>query len=268
MLDPNTLAEIRDVALAIAHEAGTLLMSGWRKNPAVSKKGVTDLVTEFDLRCETLLRERLAHAFPMHSVVAEEGAAHDVVGERPVWYVDPIDGTTNFAHGHFFFAVSLGLAVRGEPVLGVVHAPALGTTYAGAVGVPATRNGELCVPSRTATLDDALLATGFPYDRRVSADNNLREFAVIQLRTQGIRRCGAASLDLCLVADGTYDGYWEQKLAPWDMAGGCAIVRAAGGRVTGYDGAPFDLGAGRALASNGVLHDALVTAVANARGGE
>jgi myo-inositol-1(or 4)-monophosphatase len=270
MLDPRELLETRDTAVAIAREAGALLMSGWRKHPGVSKKGAIDLVTEFDVRSETLLRERLGRAFPQHTVVAEEGAARDVVGERPVWYVDPIDGTTNFAHGHFFFAVSLGLAVRGEPILGVVHAPALATTYSGAVGLGAQRSSatsgdETCTPSHTALLDDALIATGFPYDRRTSAENNLREFAAMKVRTQGLRRCGAASLDLCLVADGTYDAYWEQKLAPWDLAGGSALVRAAGGRVTGYDGAPLDLAAGRAIASNGVLHDALVAAIAEAR---
>jgi len=272
MLDAHELTAIRDAALGIAREAGTILMSGWRTRPVISKKGATDLVTDFDLRSETLLRERLARAFPAHSVVAEEGAARDVVDDRPVWYVDPIDGTTNFAHGHAFFAVSLGLALRGEPILGVVHAPALQTTYVGAVGLgalrlSATRDDEVCLPSGTATLDDALLATGFPYDRRVSPENNLREFAAIKLRSQGVRRCGAASLDLCLVADGTYDGYWEQKLAPWDLAGGSAIVRAAGGRVTGYDGAALDLHAGRAVASNGALHDALLAAVAEARAG-
>ncbi len=270
MLDLQELTEARDTALAIAREAGALLMSGWRKNPHVSKKGTIDLVTEFDLRSETLLRERLGRAFPDHTIVAEEGAARDVVDTRPVWYVDPIDGTTNFAHGHFFFAVSLGLAVRGEPVLGVVHAPALQTTFSGAVGLGAVRSSatggeEPCVPSRTALLDDALIATGFPYDRRVSAENNLREFAAMKVRTQGLRRCGAASLDLCLVADGTYDAYWEQKLAPWDLAGGCGVLRAAGGRVTGYDGVPLDLAAGRAIATNGVLHDALVAAIAEAR---
>ena len=270
-LDPQELFEIRDDALAIVREAGMLLMSGWRKSPVASKKGAVDLVTEFDLRCETLLRERLARAFPRHTVVAEEGAARDVAGDSPVWYVDPIDGTTNFAHGHFYFAVSLGLAVRGEPVLGVVHAPALQTTYVGAVGLGARRLSPLhpsddsCVPSRTETLDDALLATGFPYDRSTSAENNLREFAAIKLLAQGIRRCGAASLDLCMVADGTYDAYWEQKLAPWDLAGGAAIVRAAGGRVTDYDGAAMGLDRGRAIASNGRVHDALIAAIAEAR---
>ncbi len=268
--DPRALAEIRDTACALALEAGALLREGWRRAPRVTKKGAIDLVTEFDLRSEALLRERLARTFPEHAVVAEEGAARDTHDARPTWYVDPIDGTTNFAHGHFFFAVSLGLVVDGAPVVGVVHAPALGTTWLGAVGAGAVRRGPdgvdvPCVTSTVAALDDALLATGFPYDRRTSPENNLREFAALKLRAQGIRRCGAASLDLCLVADGTYDGYWEQKLAPWDLAGGTALLRAAGGRATGYLGEPLDLRAGRVVATNGPLHDALVAALAEAR---
>jgi myo-inositol-1(or 4)-monophosphatase len=266
----DDLDTIRAGALTIAHDAGALLLEGWRRAPRVTKKGAIDLVTDFDLRCEAQLRAHLARAFPAHSVVAEEGAAHDGAHDGPVWYVDPIDGTTNFAHGHFFFAISLGLVVDGTPVVGVVHAPALGTTWHGAVGHGAWRRGPdgvdvPCATSRVAVLDDALLATGFPYDRRTSPENNLREFAALKLRAQGIRRCGAASLDLCLVADGTYDGYWEQKLAPWDLAGGTALLRAAGGMATDYAGGALDVRAGRVVATNGPLHPALVAALAEVR---
>ena len=257
------------VAAEIAREAGQLIMQGWRRAPSVRKKGAIDLVTDFDLRSEALLRERIRRAFPAHTIVAEEG--EDRSGDRGeeewIWYVDPIDGTTNFAHGHFFFCVSLGLARHGRPVLGVVHAPALGATWAGVVGRGCTRDGEPCRPSSAAALSEALVATGFPYDRAISPENNLRETVHIVPRVRGIRRCGSAALDLALVADGTYDGYWEQKLKPWDACAGMALVLAAGGMITDYDGGAPDARASRLVASNGPLHPALLAAVQEARGG-
>jgi myo-inositol-1(or 4)-monophosphatase len=252
-------------AAEIAAEAGGLLMEGWRRAPSVRKKGAIDLVTDYDLRAEALLRERLAEAFAGHAVVAEEGESTGAEGEW-VWYVDPLDGTTNFAHGHFFFAVSLGLARRGEPVLGVVHAPALATTWCGAVGLGCTRNGAPCGVSREASvLVESLIATGFPYDRATSPENNVREASAIIPRVQGIRRCGSAALDLALVADGTYDGYWEQKLKPWDACAGIALVRAAGGVVTDYAGRAASADTSRLVATNVRLHPVLLEAVREAR---
>jgi myo-inositol-1(or 4)-monophosphatase len=260
----DELRRWRDAAVAIGEEAGRVLMEGWRRAPTVRKKGAIDLVTDYDLRSEALLRERMAEAFPDHALVAEEG--EDQVEGEWIWYVDPLDGTTNFAHGHFFFAVSLGLARDGEPVLGVVHAPALGTTWAGAVGVDCQRSGVPCrVATGAAVLSDALVATGFPYDRGTSPENNLREAAAIIPRVQGIRRCGSAALDLALVADGTYDGYWEQKLQPWDVCAGLALVRAAGGTATDYEGKPAHAQSSCVVASNGALHAALLEAVQIAR---
>lgn len=253
-------------AAEIAKEAGAILMQGWRRGPEVRKKGAIDLVTDFDLRSEELLRRRMSDTFPDHALVAEEGAEGDEPREDFIWYVDPLDGTTNFAHGHFVFAVSLGLAFRGRPVLGVVHAPAIATTWVGAVGLGCTRNGEPCRTTGTEALSEALIATGFPYDRAVSPENNLRETNHILPRIQGLRRCGAAAVDLALVADGTYDGYWEQKLKPWDLCAGMALVWAAGGRVTDYEGGEPDVRSGRLVATNGPLHDALLHAVQAARG--
>jgi myo-inositol-1(or 4)-monophosphatase len=290
----NDLEAARAIAVEIAREAATLLLARWRKGGRVAKKGAVDLVTDADLAADALLRERLQRAFPDHRLVTEETAGGDGAGgdgaggdgaggdgagagaddARPCWFVDPLDGTTNFAHGHPFFAVSLGLVVGGAPALGVVDAPALGVAWSGGPGLGATRGGAPCAPSKTEALEDALLATGFPYDRRVDPDNNLAEFAALKLRAQGIRRCGSAALDLCLVADGTYDGYWEQKLAPWDVAGGAAIVLGAGGAVTDYDGARLRLpttgGHARAyrarlVATGGPLQDALRRAVLAAR---
>ncbi|HJL15080.1 MAG TPA: inositol monophosphatase family protein [Sandaracinaceae bacterium LLY-WYZ-13_1] len=251
-------------ATEIAREAGDLLMEGWRHDPAVHAKGTSiDLVTDYDLRAEALLRERMRDAFPAHALVAEEGE-HTAQGEW-IWYVDPLDGTTNFAHGHFFFAVSLGLARHGRPVLGVVHAPALGITWAGAEGAGATREGAPCRVSEASSLGEALVATGFPYDRATSDENNLREVAAIVPRLRGVRRCGAAAVDVCLVADGTYDGYWEQKVHAWDVCGGMAIARAAGARITDYGGAEATAETTRLVVSNGALHPELLEAVQRAR---
>jgi myo-inositol-1(or 4)-monophosphatase len=284
-MNPNELARVRQVALELAHEAAELLSQRWRKGTHAAKKGAVDLVTEADLAADRLLRERLGRAFPTHCVVSEENAepaagavfaAGDEDGRQPCWFVDPLDGTTNFAHGHPFFAVSLGLVVGGAPVLGAVVAPALGVAWSGGPDLPSKRDGSLCHPTKNARLDEALLATGFPYDRRVDPDHNLAEFAALELRTRGVRRCGSAAIDLCFVADGTYDGYWEQKLAPWDVAAGAAIVLGGGGVVTDYDGAPLRLPTvgtaarayrARVVATGGPLHEPLRAAVLAARPG-
>lgn len=250
-------------ATRIAEEAGALLMEGWRNAPRVEKKGEIDLVTEYDLASEARIRERMREAFPAHALIAEESEAREEA--EWTWYVDPLDGTTNFAHGHFVFAVSIGLAHRGAPVLGVIHAPALRTTWAGAVGRGASRNGRPCTTSTAAVLNESLVATGFPYDRATSPENNLAEATHIIPQVRGIRRCGAAAIDLAWVADGTYDGYWEQKLKPWDVCAGIALVQAAGGKVTDYEGTPVDVRTDRLIATNGPLHRELLAAVQQAR---
>ncbi|MDP9034004.1 MAG: inositol monophosphatase, partial [Myxococcota bacterium] len=183
------------------------------------------------------------------------------------WYVDPLDGTTNFVHGHPFWCVSVGLVAGNDPVLGVVVAPSIGVEWAGIVAGDAaagwaTRNGEACRVSDVAALDDALLATGFPYDRRTSADNNFDAFVAIKKKSQAVRRCGSAAIDLCLVADGTYDGYWERKVHPWDVGAGSAIVLAAGGRITDFEGCAARLSGGIVVATNGRVHDELLTELA------
>jgi myo-inositol-1(or 4)-monophosphatase len=276
-LDPFALRAWLGAARGIAEEAGAIVLTGWRSAEVDARdKGAIDLVTQYDLASEARIRERMAEAFPAHAIVAEEGASHDHRDRELVWFCDPLDGTTNFAHGHFFFSVSIGLARRREdgrmePVLGVVHAPALGTTWLGGEGLGAVRTDRgverPCVPSTVETLSRSLVATGFPYDRRTSPENNVREHAHVVLLVQGIRRCGSAAMDLCLVADGTYDGYWEQKLAPWDMTAGAAIVRGAGGRLTGYEGEAVDVVKDRVVATNGRIHDELLRELARARAG-
>lgn len=256
------------VARAVAGEAAELALGGWRSGTAIEKKGTIDLLTEYDLKAEKLIRERLGAAFPDHRIVGEEGEARE--GQAGfTWYVDPIDGTTNFAHGHPFFCVSIALwaenagASHGE--IGVVAAPALGVTWSARRRGGAHRNGERCRVSTTDELKDALCATGFPYDRWDSSEDNLREHRAFLKRTRGIRRCGSAAIDLCLVAEGTYDLYWEQKLNPWDMCAGALLVAEAGGRLSDYDGEAAEPRDGRLVASNGPLHDDALALLAEAR---
>ncbi|MFO0672578.1 MAG: inositol monophosphatase family protein [Polyangiaceae bacterium] len=254
--------ELLAIALEIARDAGRFVESGWRKRMRVESKSVeTDLVTEFDRESEARIREAL-HARTRFTVVGEERGADAGSRGAAAWYVDPIDGTTNFVHGHPFYCVSIGLVAHPDegaptPVLGVVVAPSLHTEWTGLVDVGAWRSGEPCRVSEVARFTDALLATGFPYDR-TQPDNNFDAFVQIKKRCQAVRRCGSAAIDLCLVADGTYDGYWERKLRPWDVAAGSAIVQAAGGVLSAFDGGPADVLAGEVVASNGPIHGSLV----------
>jgi myo-inositol-1(or 4)-monophosphatase len=263
--DADELAGWVREARAIAEEAGRLLLAGWRRALRVERKGAIDLVTELDLASEALIAERMRAAFPGHALVAEESGGE--VHVPLAWYVDPLDGTTNFAHGHFVFSVAIGLAHQGVPIAGVVHAPAIGLTWDGAVGVGAFRNGEPCRVSESATLEASIVATGFPYDRATDPDDNLRETARIVPRVQGIRRLGSAAVDLALVADGTYDGYWEQKLKPWDLCAGAAIARAAGATLTDYLGDEVRATTSRIVCTNGRIHEALRAEVVAARAG-
>jgi myo-inositol-1(or 4)-monophosphatase len=259
----DLLAATLHVALDVANEAGKILVEGWGTRPAVGFKSEDiNLVTEYDKRSEALIVERLASAFPADRIVAEEGSI--VAGSagdasKRIWYVDPLDGTTNFAHGLPLFSVSLGLVVEGRAALGVVAAPVLGWTFAGTTtGGGSTFNGKPIAPSLTEQLSRALLVTGFPYARNPIQDN-LAEWTAFTAAAQGTRRLGSAALDLCFVACGWLDGYWERALHPWDLVAGAAIVEGAGGRATDLDGSPFDGRTGRVLASNGRLHEQMTS---------
>ena len=276
------LDAILATARSAAREAAALVQGGFRRHPVIEHKGVVDLVTSFDRDSEALLRERLSAAFPF-DIVGEEAGGKNT--DAPAFFIDPIDGTTNFVHGHPFWCVSIGLVTAGEPSLGVVIAPALGLEWYGyaaddgtsraqrrawgnarKAGVAETGedDDEPCVVSGMTRFEDSLLATGFPYDRQTSSENNFDAFVSIKQRCQAVRRCGSAALDLCLVADGTYEGYWERKLRPWDIAGGIAIVRAAGGRVTEFEGGAGSIASGHVVATNGHIHEALLRALAQA----
>jgi myo-inositol-1(or 4)-monophosphatase len=261
----NILPEL----VRVGREAGDIAMQGYRRGAAITKKGAIDLVTEFDFACEAHIVKELSRSCPGLAVVGEEGQAQArSARDGLVCFVDPIDGTTNFAHGHPFFCVSLGLCLDGAPLAGAIVAPALGLCWAGRVGAQATRNGEPCRVSARDQLLDALCATGFGYQVVGAADDNVREFALVQSRVRGVRRCGAAALDLALVADGTYDAYWEYMLQPWDMAAGAAIVLAAGGRASAFDRGVLDVRTGACLASNGLVHAAVAELLETARAGQ
>jgi myo-inositol-1(or 4)-monophosphatase len=262
--------ELLAIALDVARDAGKIVERGWRNGVRAEHKGPVDLVTEFDRESEKFLRNAL-HERTGFSVTGEEGGADGAANaeekDAPTWFVDPIDGTTNFVHGHFFYCVSVGLSLWKQPILGAIVAPALHTEWTGLIGVGgaasvALRNGEPCKVSAVDQFSDSLLATGFPYDRRNSPDNNFDAFVAIKKACQAVRRCGSAALDLCLVADGTYDGYWERGLKAWDVAAGAAIVTAAGGHISIYDGGEFDVKRAQVVATNGHIHDALTHALA------
>jgi len=244
------------LALTVAHEAGQLLQSFYGK-VVVSQKGDKDLVTNADRASEKLITDRLRHARPGDTIISEEGTF--VPGDKQrSWIVDPLDGTNNFAHGFFAFAVSIALVVEGELKVGVVHAPTLGKTFAARAGTGATLNGIPVGVSDIEHIADAIVATGFPYARRTLARDNLAEFNTVMMEAQGVRRVGAASLDLCWVAAGRWDAFWELHLKPWDVAAGMLICREAGGRVTDFAGQPVDLDEPEVVASNGRVHDELM----------
>lgn len=251
-----TPGELGRIALEVAREAGALALRGFRQRMDVAEKGLRDLVTEFDLASERLIRARLSELTPSVPIVGEEEGGER--GAERVWYCDPIDGTTNYAHGHPVWGVSIGVMEGETPLAGAVVAPALGLEWSGHRGGPALRNGEPCRVSATWTIEDSLLATGFPREREREPDDNFAAFVRVKRRCHGVRRCGAAALDLCWVADGTYDGYWERRLNPWDLAGGSAIVLAAGGQLSHLNGGPPRLSEGHLVATNGKIHPALV----------
>lgn len=253
---PRNPQELAAIAVQAASTAGAVALAGWRTQPEVHKKGMNDLVTEFDLLSERRLREILGYHTPEIPVVGEETGGK--AGPGLVWYCDPIDGTTNFAHGHPFWAVSVGVVDAGVPVAGAVVAPALRTSWIGYTGGPALRNGAACSVSGNPKLSEAFVATGFPYGRDGGDPNdNMASFLRVQQAVRGVRRCGSAAIDCCMVADGTYDAFWERSLRPWDVAAGLAVVLAAGGRATALDRSPLSLAREDFLVSNGPLHEGL-----------
>ena len=242
---------------SIARQAGAIVMDGYGHVGRIRHKGAIDLVTEYDQRSEGLIVAALERGFPGDTIVAEESKPSYLVGSR-VWLVDPIDGTTNYAHGYPFFAVSIALAQDGQPTLGVVYDPVRDEMFSAAKGFGATANGMPIHVSEVSSLGDALLATGFPYDVRTNPRNNFREFVEFHLRAQGVRRDGASSLDSAWVAMGRVDGYWEFGIKPWDVAAGAVIAREAGGVASTWDGREDFLTDSSIVISNGRLQREMV----------
>jgi len=265
VLSRDVRAALAAACLEIAEHASKVALAGFGTRPAVREKGRHDLLTEFDLKSQAAVLQLLAERYPGVPVIAEEGDAANVSpGNELTFVVDPIDGTTNFAHGHPFWCVSVGVLSRGEPVAGGIAAPALAMNWHGFRfdgGGELYKNGEARRVSETARLDDALIATGFPPNRDRAPDNNFDSFMAVKRRALAVRRCGSAAIDLAFVADGTYDAYWERRLMLWDSAAAAAFVLAAGGKVTALDGGPADYAKGNIVASNGLVHDELVAAV-------
>ena len=255
--------------LSIADDAAAVVMTGYRSRPSADEKEVHDLVTEFDRRSQDLILARLERAFPGACVIAEESSTGEViVPEGLVFTVDPIDGTTNFVHGHPFWCVAIGALYDRVPIFGAVLAPCLGLAWLGATSNDessfATRNGEACHVSGTTKLASSMIATGFPPDRTRGPEDNFDSFMRVKKLARAVRRCGSAAIDLAFVADGAYDGYWERRLLLWDCAAAGAIVLAAGGRITAIGGGPPCYEKGHIVATNGLIHDVLVRAVGEA----
>ena len=250
----------------IAREAGTLLMEYFRRRVSVEYKGEADLVTEADRESESLIRDRIRNFWPSHDILGEEQGLVDT-GSEYRWYVDPLDGTTNFAHGFPVFSVSMALEHRGKRIAGVIYDPTRDELFSAAQGGGAYLNRKKIHVSSIGNLSETLVATGFPSHKR-HKNSNIFFYHQITLRTHGVRRAGSAALDLCAVACGRFDGFWEFNLNPWDTAAGVLMVEEAGGTVTDFRGGPFQLASRETLASNGLVHAPLVAEFAKVFSGQ
>lgn len=261
-LSPDHLQAFLEIATEAALAGGAVLQSYWGKLEAIEEKGRPgDLVTEADKASEAAVLEVVRRHVPDHAILAEESGQLGSDENPYLWAIDPLDGTTNYAHQYPFFSVSIGLLIQGVPQVGVIFDPFREELFRAAKGLGATRNRRPMHVSKTADLHKSLLVTGFAYDRRETDDNNYAEFCHLTHQTQGVRRGGSASIDLAYVACGRLDGYWERGLSPWDLAAGVVIVEEAGGVVTAYDQSTFDIRSGRILATNGQIHSMLSQAL-------
>ena len=255
---PKELNILLDVATEAALTAGTILQDYRGKLTSIEEKGRPgDLVTIADKTAEAAILDVLDRHVPDHAILAEESGQYGDSNDEYQWAIDPLDGTTNYAHQYPFFAVSIGLLINGKPTLGVIYDPSHDDLFRAAKGLGATCNRRPIHVSTTQYLKDSLLVTGFAYDRRETSDNNYAEFCHFTHLTHGVRRSGAASIDLTHVARGFLDGYWERGLSPWDLAAGAILVEEAGGQVTAYDMSEFEITSGRILATNGHLHQTI-----------
>jgi myo-inositol-1(or 4)-monophosphatase len=254
-----------DFAIRVAKDAGRLLRDRLGSRLSVTHKGIIDLVTDVDLASERLIREAIATHYPRHQILAEEGGLAESASEYR-WIVDPLDGTTNYAHGYPVFCVSIALEHSGETMLGVVYDPMREELFTAERRGGAALNNRPLRVSPTDSLVRSMLSTGFPYDIKTAKLTNLDHWANFAMSAQALRRDGSAALDLCYVACGRFDGFWELHLNPWDTAAGALILEEAGGRVTDFGGNSFSNYGPEILASNGLIHDQMVEVLARARG--
>lgn len=253
-----------DIATEAASAGGAVLQHYWGNLSNIQQKGRPgDLVTEADKAAEKEVLAVLRRHVPTHAILAEESGSIGKQTDELLWAVDPLDGTTNYTHQYPFCGCSVGLLINGQPAVGAIFDPVHNHLFRAAKGLGATCNREPISVSKTKTLADSLLVTGFAYDRRETIDNNYAEFCQLTHLTRGVRRGGAASIDLAYVACGRLDGYWERGLSPWDVAAGVILVQEAGGTVTAYSESSFDIQSGRILATNSQIHSELSGALAD-----
>ncbi len=248
------MSQVLEFAVALAFESGKIQKKRYQQKHAIYHKGEINIVTDVDLECQERIIGLIGRHFPQDQVIAEE-KDNVFEGDRNRWIVDPIDGTTNYAHGYPFFCTSIAYEVNREIVCGVVYNPIFDELFFAEKGKGAYLNGERLRVSRAVDMKQCLLTTGFPYDIATTSRNNIDHFVAFLYNAQAIRRDGSAALNLAYVAAGRFDGFWELKLNPWDTAAGVLMVSEAGGRVTSFTGKPFDIYGGQIVASNALIHD-------------
>jgi myo-inositol-1(or 4)-monophosphatase len=257
-LNHDELWGFMDFVQRLAMKVGGIQRTEFGHVNDVEYKGASEVVTRVDRLCEEVIVKGITERFPQHNIVTEE-SEYPQTNHAFRWYIDPLDGTTNYVHGYRHFAVSIGLEARGEMVLGVVYDPMIEEMFSGIKDGGACLNGRMIAVSQTGRLNRGLLATGFPYDMKDRQANNMDNFSRVSLVSQAVRVDGSAALNLCYVAVGRFDGFWEMRLRPWDLAAGTLIVREAGGRVSNFQNGSFKIDSGEVLATNGLIHDPMVS---------
>lgn len=254
------MMEFKQVAIKAGLEAGRILLENQAKKKKIEYKGEINLVTEMDYLSERAILKMINKHFPKHSILTEENKGKDR-NSAYLWIIDPLDGTTNYAHNFPVYCVSIGLQKDEEIILGMVYNPISGELFLAEKGKGAFLNGKKICVSKTEKLSQSLLATGFPYDIRTSKENNLNYFNRFALKAQAIRRTGSAALDLCYLATGRFDGFWELKLSPWDTAAGILMIFEAGGKISDFSGRKFDIFSKKLLATNGKIHKQMLKVI-------